>query len=153
MTVAQEKFLERYKTYNRQRAIFISDPYDTKSAMGNSTILDDYKKVGINLFLPEERSKEEQILKTRTNIYRIRYSDNCRDFASAMLNSRYPERKEASNSTKAFTLPVHNWTSHYRTALEYFVTYYLENYLKPKKKVLEDKRPMRDRVTGRLIYK
>ena len=65
--------------------------------MGNSTILDDYRKLGINLMLPQERSKQEQILKTRTNLYKIRYNDNCLDFASAILNARYPERKEDSN--------------------------------------------------------
>jgi len=106
------RFMERYMSYNWKRAVFIADPYDTKSAMGNSTILDDYRKVGINLMLPQERSKEEQILKTRTNLYRIRYNDNCLDFASAIMNARYPERSENSTSTKAFTLPVHDWTSH-----------------------------------------
>jgi len=80
--------------------------------MGNSTILDDYRKVGINLMLPQERKKEEQILKTRTHLYRIRYNDNCLDFASAIMNARYPERSENSQSTKSFTLPIHDWTSH-----------------------------------------
>jgi hypothetical protein len=111
--------------------------------MGNSTILDDYKAVGINLFLPEERRKEEQILKTRTNIYRIQYNEYCLDFASAIMNARYPEEKEDHNRTRPFTLPVHNWTSHYRTALEYFVTYILENPIAEKKRVIEDKRPIR----------
>jgi hypothetical protein len=91
--------------------------------------LDDYRKVGINLMIPENRNKEEQILKTRTNLYKIRYNDYCLDFASAILNAKYPERKEDSNSTKPFTLPVHNRTSHARTALEYFVTYISENPL------------------------
>jgi hypothetical protein len=100
--------------------------------------------------LPQERKKSEQILKTRTNIYRIRYNENCLDFANAILNARYPERKEDSNSTKENILPVHNWTSHARTALEYFVTYILENPLLEKKRVAEDTRPMRDMVTGRL---
>jgi hypothetical protein len=146
-------FLERYREYNRKRAIFISDPYDTKSAMGNSTILEDYRKVGINLMLPEERKKEEQILKTRTNLYRIRYNDNCLDFASCILNARYPERKEDSNSTKTFTLPVHNRTSHARTALEYFVTYICENPLVDKwDQILKDDRPRKDPYTWRLIY-
>lgn len=153
MTTVQEKFLERYKNYNRKKATFVSDPYDTKSAMWNSTILDDYKKVGINLFLPQERRKEEQILKTRANIYRIEYSENCLDFASAIMNARYPERKEESNSTKAFLLPVHNRTSHYRTALEYAITYILENPIIDKKRILEDTRPQRNYVTGELIYK
>jgi len=152
MNTSQEKFLERYKQYNWRKAIFIADPYDTKSAMWNSTILDDYKKVWINLMLPQERRKEEQILKTRTNVYRIRYNDNCLDFASAIMNAKYPERKETSQSTKAFTLPVHNWTSHYRTALEYFVTYFLENPILIKNKVIRDTRPKRDKVTWKLIF-
>ena len=69
--------------------------------------------------LPKERKKKEQILKTRTNIYRIRYNENCLDFASAIMNAKYPERKTESNSTSANDMPVHNRTSHYRTALEY----------------------------------
>jgi len=145
-------FLERYKQYNWKRAVFISDPYDTKSAMWNSTILDDYRKVWINLMLPQERKKEEQILKTRTNLYRIRYNDNCLDFASAISNARYPERSETSQSTKSFTLPVHDFTSHARTALEYLATYLCENPIINKPKVAIDTRPTRDMVTGRLIY-
>lgn len=153
LNTQQEKFLERYRTYNWKKATFIADPYDTKSAMGNSTILDDYKKVGINLFLPQERRKEEQILKTRSNIYRVQYNEYCLDFASAIMNARYPERKEDSNSTKPFVLPVHNWTSHYRTALEYGVTYVLENPIVEKKRILEDTRPQRNYITWELIYK
>ncbi len=149
---AMANFLTRYKTYNYMRATFIADPYDTKSAMWNSTILDDYRKVGINLMLPQERKKEEQILKTRTNLYRIRYNDNCLDFASAIMNARYPERNETSQSTKAFTLPVHDFTSHARTALEYLVTYLLENPTINKPRVVEDTRPMRDFLTWKLVY-
>ena len=152
MTQVQQQFLDRYKKYNRKKAIFISDPYDTKAKMWNSTILNDYKKCGINLFLPEERRKEEQIMKTRTNIYRIQYNDYCRDFASALLNARYPERKEDSNSTTPFVKPVHNWTSHYRTALEYFVTYILENPTVKPKENLQDLRPTRNAVWD-LVYK
>jgi hypothetical protein len=101
---------------------------------------------------PENKNKEEQILKTRTNLYKIRYNDNCLDFASAILNARYPERKEDSNSTKAFTLPVHNRTSHARTALEYFVTYYLENPPAEKWSPFpEDNRPKKDYL-WRMIY-
>lgn len=90
----QYEFLERYKNYNWRKATFISDPYDTKVAMGNSTILEDFRKVGINLMIPSERKKSEQIMITRTNLYKIRYNEHCLDWASAMMNSRYPERKE-----------------------------------------------------------
>lgn len=42
---SQMAFKDRYVNYDWRRATFISDPYDTKQAMGNSTILDDYRKV------------------------------------------------------------------------------------------------------------
>lgn len=69
------------------------------------------------------------------------------------MNARYPERSESSQSTKAFTLPVHDWTSHARTALEYFVTYMCENPIHEKKRVVEDVRFQRDYRTGALIKK
>lgn len=151
ITDTMAEFLNRYKTYNYMRAVFIADPYDTKSALWNSTILDDYRKVGINLLLPQERKKEEQIMKTKTNMYRIRYSEHCLDFASCMMNAKYPERNENSQSTRSFTLPIHDWTSHARTSFEYLCTYLVENPTIEKKKVI-DTRPRRDFATWRLIY-
>ena len=149
----EQEFLERWKNYNRRKAVFISDPYDTKSAMWSSTILDDYRKVGINLMLPQERKKSEQITKTRTNIYRIRYNKHCEDMASAILNAKYPTRKETSNATSQNITPIHDWTSHFRTALEYGVTYILENPIIRKRQVVQDTRPVRDKVTGKLMHR
>ena len=85
----------------------------------------------------------------------MRYNSNCLDFASAIMNARYPEIKEDSNRTTPASLPVHNWTSHYRSALEYFVTYIMENPIlkESKERVVKDTRPKRDRVTGKLIYR
>lgn len=153
MTNTQQEFLDRWKNYNRRKAVFIDDPYDTKSALWSSTILDDYRKRWINLMIPQERRKSEQILKARTNIYRVRYNENCLDFASAIMNARYPLRKEWSNQTTQQVLPVHDWTSHFRTALEYWITYILENPIFKKNRVVEDNRSTRNKVTWELIYK
>ncbi len=90
---------------------------------------------------------------TRTNIYKIRYNDNCLDFASAIMNARYPERSETSQSTSVQASPIHDWTSHARTALEYMFTFFKENPLTEKKKVAEDTRPRRNYLTGLLEYK
>ena len=38
----------------------------------------------------------------------------------AMKAARYPQRAETSQATHAVTLPIHDWTSHHRTATEYF---------------------------------
>lgn len=86
-------------------------------------------------------------------MYRFRYNDNCLDMATAILNARYPERKESSQSTKAFELPIHDWTSHFRTALEYFATYMNENRPAMSKKKLGDYEEKRNMVTGEIIKK
>ncbi len=148
----QIRFLDRYKQYNWQKATFISDPYDTHSTLNQSTIFDEYRKTGIYLQIPQERNKKEQIMKTRSNIYRVRYNDNCLDFASAILNARYPDRSENSSSTKPIENPIHDWTSHARTALEYWIVYLLENPVAEKKRVVTDTRAIRDYRTWKLTY-
>jgi hypothetical protein len=39
-------------------------------------------------------------------------------------NARYPQRKEEAQGTSPISKPIHNWTSHHRTALEYFAVNY-----------------------------
>lgn len=100
-------------------AVRVTDLYDVDSSLGSSTIRKDYKKSGLELVTPKERKKEVQIRNTRTNIYRLRWNERCLDFANAIMNSKYPERKESSQSTSENKIPVHDQYSHYRTALEY----------------------------------
>lgn len=149
---AQLNFLQRYKKYNRQRAVFIGDPYDTHSTLNQSTIFEEYRKVNIYLNTPNERDKKEQIMKARANIYRVRYNENCLDFASALMNARYPERPENNSSTAPNEKPIHDRTSHYRSSLEYLIVYLLENPVAKKIRVVEDTRPKRDYTTWQLIY-
>lgn len=42
----------------------------------------------------------------------------------AMQEAQFPQRDEASQSTTEVTKPIHNWTSHPRTATEYFAVNY-----------------------------
>jgi len=37
-----------------------------------------------------------------------------------MKNARFPQRQETSQATTPVRLPIHDWTSHHRTATEYF---------------------------------
>lgn len=37
----------------------------------------------------------------------------------SIREARYPQRAEGSQATSAVTLPIHDWTSHHRTATEY----------------------------------
>lgn len=50
----------------------------------------------------------------------------CDPLISAIQNATYPKRTDDSQATTENTVPVHNWTSHYRTALEYLVMYLCE---------------------------
>ena len=43
------------------------------------------------------------------------------------MNAKYPERADTSTSTAPNYKPIHDWTSHYRTAFEYLINYLLEN--------------------------
>ena len=42
------------------------------------------------------------------------------DFIDAIQNARFPQKSELSQSTNEIVKPVHDWTSHYRTALEFY---------------------------------
>jgi hypothetical protein len=53
----------------------------------------------------------------------------------AMQEARFPQKTETSQSTNEITKPIHNWTSHPRTATEYFAI----NYKAP---VIVDNRPI-----------
>lgn len=57
-----------------------------------------------------------------------------------MQSARYPQRQEDSQSTAAIKLPIHDWTSHHRTATEYFAVNYEWIWEKdlPKKKKPEE---------------
>jgi len=58
-----------------------------------------------------------RMLFRRTEINEAR----CEYAIDAVRSARYPERIEGSQSTSPVKLPIHDWTSHFRTALEYFV--------------------------------
>ncbi len=161
MDDAQLDFQARYRNYNWQKATFITDPYDTNSAMNDTTVFKEYMKVWINVVIPQKANKvwkmiippkQEQIDVTRKNIYKIRYDKSNKDFRAAIMNCRYPTSDKSTNRTTAAKLPIHDETSHYRTALEYIASY-LEFNLpsRKKKKHLADDRVQRDYRTGQLI--
>ena len=57
-----------------------------------------------------------------------------------MRNARYPQREEQSQATSPVVLPIHDWTSHHRTATEYFAV----NYTEEPKPVPATEEPVED---------
>lgn len=47
-------------------------------------------------------------------------SPRTEDWLEAVKMARYPQREEISQATTPVTTPIHDWTSHPRTAMEYF---------------------------------
>jgi len=45
---------------------------------------------------------------------------DCSPVDEAMLNARFPDVNPDSQRISALSKPIHNWTSHYRSAVEYF---------------------------------
>ena len=86
-------------------------------------------------------------------MYKIRYDKlKNKDFRAAIMNCIYPSSEKGSNRTTAAVMPKHDETAHYRTALEYIMSYLEFNMdSRKEKKHLSDDRLIRDYRTGQLI--
>jgi hypothetical protein len=89
---------------------------DAKSPI--SALQDNGVYIGVNYkentFTSRKRLTEQGFRKLHVDAAR------CSQLDMAMLNSRYPERREGSQATSEIARPVHDEHSHMRTALEYF---------------------------------
>jgi len=121
----QLKFYNKYLQY--KPATFIWDPYDHNATLNESTINEVYQKEWIFLNIPQNRKKQEQIRVTQSNLHRLRVNEWIDCFDYAMSNCKYPEVKEWHSRTTPNSLPIHDNTSHIRTAVEYWMTYNKEN--------------------------
>lgn len=46
--------------------------------------------------------------------------ERCAEFIEAMLSARYPKTRETAQPISPKDKPIHDWTSHFRSAFEYF---------------------------------
>lgn len=78
-----------------------------------------YTAPGSNTF-PDRKTATDEGLRDLEGIN----LPNCQRVVDALRESRYPPRNEDGNYTTPLRNPVHNWTSHFRTAAEYFFVNY-----------------------------
>ncbi len=117
-----EEFIKIQKHRNWQAAIHYGDPTGSNNdrARGTSWI-GELRQHGIIVNTnPSEFKLGVRITKTKLLIRRLMVDKNLTDFIDAMENARYPDRGEGSQATAPIDKPIHDWTSHYRTALEYY---------------------------------
>lgn len=121
--------IERTKHY--LNAIHFGDPDARKRSMTSkelTSVRAELQKVNIyvqantksNRFI-DRREKTKVMLQKGTE---INDTPGTQVWMEAIDSARYPERPETSQSTSEVTLPIHNWTSHPRTATEYFAVNY-----------------------------
>lgn len=107
------------------KAIHFGDPDVAKrSLISGSRTREELSRVGIEVTtnpgandFPTRREQSKIVLQQGIDV-----NDNprTRRWISCMENARYPERSDNSQAVTAVRLPIHNWTSHGRTAFEYW---------------------------------
>jgi len=107
------------------------DPYnkDSKTINAKSSISQILAEKNIHVRARRTSTVAERINKTSLFMKKLVVDDRNDQFINAIIQSRYPETKENSQSTREKILPIHDDNSHFRTGLEYYV----DNALAPQK--------------------
>jgi hypothetical protein len=106
------------------RAMHYGDPdvYKRSVASGTSAY---HVLAGHNIIIQTNQKDNdfaERKRKTELGIRNIEGINmpNCVEFYNALSNARFPQRNPTSQSTNEKIKPIHDGTSHYRSALEYY---------------------------------
>ena len=121
-----EKEMDLIEKHNKWKSYYFNhfgDPHNAhnRNVISENTIVKQLSKYDIHIQTKTGTVVADRINKTILSLPRYYIDDNQIDFIQAMTQARYPEVKEGSQGTQEKRLPVHDATSHYRTAFEYFV--------------------------------
>lgn len=125
-----------------QAAVHFGDPTgNNKHQTSKISVIQQLKGYGI--YVKSSRANgdfgiDERIRATKLLIRRLKVDKDLLDFIDAIQNAHYPKRTDLSQATTEINRPVHDWTSHFRTALEFYAVN--ENLKKVSKAVTVVKR-------------
>lgn len=106
------------------------DPYnsDNRTTVDKkNTIRSVLAEYWIHLQTSRSNTVEWRIRTATLALPRIYVDTDCMDFIQSIIQSKYPQIKETSQTTADNRKPVHDENSHYRTAFEYFLDLEPEN--------------------------
>ena len=115
------EIIKRHK--NWKFAAHYGDPdVNKRSYTDKRSASDILEEAGIYIQTKSNRSDHLAIREVVRMLFRRMEINEARAeyFLDAIRNARYPQKNEASQSTSPIIKPIHDWTSHFRTALEYF---------------------------------
>lgn len=118
---------DEYEAILRHRewpgAIHFGDPAGKqRNQVSNSSVIQELRKHNIYVQTNDKFNKiEKRMSMTNDFLKRVEgiATPECDELIDAILNARFEERKESSQATTPARRPIHNWTSHFRTSLEY----------------------------------
>lgn len=117
------KIIDRHKKW--KGATHYGDPdVKKRNRADKQSLRDILEKDGVYVQTYDRKIEDHLSIREKTKMLFRRLSVNekrCEYFIDCIRNARYPQRIEGSQTTAEVVKPIHDWTSHFRTALEYFV--------------------------------
>lgn len=115
------KAIESFK--NHPKGVHFGDPdVKKRSLLTGTSTRQELEKVGVYVQCIDKNDFYIRREKTKVELQQgIEINANPRNeyFYEAIKSARYPQRKEDSQATTPVALPIHDWTSHPRTMMEY----------------------------------
>lgn len=105
-----------------QEAVHFGDPTgENQHQTSKNSVIGQLREHGIYVNTNRKDFQiKDRIAATKMLIRRLKVDKDLVEFIDAIENSRYPQRKDTSQATTAVEKPIHDWTSHFRTALEFY---------------------------------
>lgn len=116
------KAIEQFKQY--PKGIHFGDPdVKKRSLLTGTSTRQELEKIGVYVQCIDKNDFYIRREKTKVQLQQgIEINSGPRNeyFYEAVKSARYPQREETSQATTPVAMPIHDWTSHPRTAMEYF---------------------------------
>ena len=116
------EMIDRHSKWSRTITHY-GDPDVNKRALKDGESTKDYlkkRKIYVQSKSWAGRSWQDIKENTKLSFRRLEVNEVRNEtFISAMRNAKYPKRNEGSQATNEPIKPVHDWTSHFRSAYEY----------------------------------
>ncbi len=122
----EKEIIDRHKGWSIPMITHFGDPDVNKRSLKDKESTADVlkKKGGIIIQSKDWAGREWKDLKEPTllSFRRLEINEERNEvFISAMRNAKFPKRRENSQAVNEPVKPVHDWTSHLRSAYEYFI--------------------------------
>ncbi len=121
---AELDVIARHKNWSKEATHFGDPDVKKRNLITKESVRDHlYSKHNIYVQSQPWGGRDWLDFRNKTNLLFRRLTINekwCEPVLSALRNAKFPEVREGSQSQHEANLPVHDWTSHFRTAVEYF---------------------------------